>query len=289
MGRNKSKAFLKKQASKRQKKKQQKTISNKKTRKSLSNQTTSIKKMNKFNAQFNEELLNAQNPHKNIAGINASTFNFIANAQIFPNKMTTVQNTNNNNQHHHPQSQLNINFDDCESVQSDDSYNSLQSAITIVSDDILNINDERDAYFELNENFQILITGNNSSNERIAALEHINHAFRRRLFNDYLQMQDRMNTLYVMLVSCVRRRDNVTEQLKALDTIGLVCISLQSDYDFFVRNFQPILLNIIQKPTSQRVQIKVCLYYFVCSLFCLCVLFLGYRSMGLYGMDDEQQ
>ena len=134
---------------------------------------------------------------------------------------------------------------------------SLQSEVTILDDEILNLQDTDHLIDNEIDDLLDDLT-NKDSTIRIKSLYKLNNALRTRRTNetDFTDKNQRLQTVSKYLLICIRR-GSVNEQLHALDTIALLSLSLEDGIDFFVKYFQITMKNLIQRPKSAVVQIKV--------------------------------
>ena len=77
---------------------------------------------------------------------------------------------------------------------------SLVSELTIAADDLLDESEQQDAYNELDEHFDNL--SEKDAIMRMSALNAINHALRRRVFDDYLRARkcDKLSVFFLLII-----------------------------------------------------------------------------------------
>lgn len=133
---------------------------------------------------------------------------------------------------------------------------SLQSEVTILDDEILNLQDN-DHLID-NEIDDLLDDLTNiDSNIRIQSIKKLNNELRTRRTNEY-DFTDKNQRLQLVSkhLANILRKGSKNQQLHALDTISLLALSLNEGLDFFMKYFQNMLKSLIQRPKSAIVQIK---------------------------------
>eukprot|EP00484_Ammonia_sp_Unknown_P018126 CAMPEP_0197029798 /NCGR_PEP_ID=MMETSP1384-20130603/9174_1 /TAXON_ID=29189 /ORGANISM="Ammonia sp." /LENGTH=566 /DNA_ID=CAMNT_0042459035 /DNA_START=84 /DNA_END=1784 /DNA_ORIENTATION=- len=133
---------------------------------------------------------------------------------------------------------------------------SLQSEVTIIDEEILNLSDKQHLIDNEIDDLLDDLT-DKDSNVRIQSLLKLNNALRTRRTNecDFTEKNQRLSTLCKNLAGCIRK-GSVNERLHALDTVGLMALCLNEGLDFFIKYFQSMMKTLIQKPKSAAVQTK---------------------------------
>eukprot|EP01084_Bolivina_argentea_P318666 552673_1 len=136
---------------------------------------------------------------------------------------------------------------------------SLQSEVTIIDDEILNL---ADCEHLIETDIDNLITDLNDkdSSIRIRALTKLNNDLRiRRLNEDDITSTSNKNNRLQLLSQYLAfriRKGSVNEQLHALDALGVLALSLQDGLEFFIKYFQNMVKKLITLPQSAIVQVK---------------------------------
>jgi len=133
---------------------------------------------------------------------------------------------------------------------------SLQSEMTILTDEIMNDLTIHSSEAAMDDILNAL--SNKDGHVRVKALLQINEHLRLRRITEDDFVDKNMSTLQLLTkqLAASIRRGSVNEQLYALDTVSLLCLTMEDGLDFLMKYLQALIKNKIQRPKHAAVQIK---------------------------------